>query len=261
MIPDLETLQRILRRLIETPAEGPSELESIESLIVGDRRLSARRRLEIYAGAYFQRLLDVMREDFPATRTVVGDERFSALVRTYLAAHPPTEPSVFDLGRHFPRFLAKRRDLEKFVAELARLERATLEVFHAAEATALSAEAMRAIAPERWPALELRTHPALAIVDCKFAVAPVLRAISEHAPWSNPPREAASVLVWRQSSQVFYRPLEPGEREALKLAARGASFASMCAAASAKVAGDAVAAINRMLARWLSEGVLVAVDG
>ncbi len=269
MIPDLETLQHLLQRLIAAPTEVLRELEAeralvpggVESLIVGDRRRSALRRLEIYADAYFQRLLEVMREDFPAIRTVVGDDRFTGLVREYLAEHPPTEPSVFYAGRDLPEFLADHRGVEKFAAELARLERATFEVFHGPEAIALTAEAMRTTAPERWPTLALRTHPALKILDCEFAVGPLLRAISERAPWSSPQRGPVSILVWRQASQVFYRTLEPGEREALGAALEGASFAAICAAASEGIEGDAVEAINQMLARWLADGLLVAAEG
>jgi hypothetical protein len=269
MIPDLETLQRMLQRLIATPMEALRELDSerapvaggLEALIVGDSRLSALRRLEIYAGAYFQRLLEVMREDFPATRTAVGDDRFTALVREYLAAHPPTEPSVFYAGRALPQFLAEHHGVENFAAELARLERTTIEVFHGPEAVALSAAAMGAIAPERWPTLALRTHPALKLLDCEFAVGPLLRAIWEGAPWPIPQRGPVSIVVWRQASQVYFRTLEPGEREALGAASEGASFAAICAAASEKIEGDAVAAINRMLARWLADELLAAADG
>ncbi len=269
MIPDLETLQRLLQRLIATPAEALRELEAeramvpggLESLIVGDLRLSALRRLEIYADAYFQRLLDVMREDFPATRTVVDDDNFTGLVREYLVRHPPTEPSVFHLGRHFPRFLADRRGVEKFVAELARLERTTIEVFHAPDADPLDAGTMRAMPPERWPALVLRTHPALRMVDGEWAVGELLRAISERAPWSSPRRGPVSIVVWRQGAQVYYRTLDPGEREALGIAIEGATFAEICAAAAEKIAGDTVEAINRMLARWLADEILAAPGG
>lgn len=269
MIPDLETLQRLLQRLIAAPAEALRELDSerapdagvVETLIVGDSRLSAQRRLEIYAGAYFQRLLEVMREDFPATRIALGDDRFTALVREYLTAHPPTEPSVFYAGGALPQFLAGHREVEKFAAELARLERTTIEVFHGPDAVPLTAAAMRAIPPERWPTLVLRTHPALKLLDCEFAVGSLLRAISEGAPWPIPQRGPISIVVWRQASQVYYRTLEPGEREALGIASEGASFAAICAASSDKIEGDAVAAINRMLARWLDDGLLAAADG
>ena len=265
MIPDLETLQRLIQRLIAAPTETLRATEPeralVESLIVGDRRLSALRRLEIYADAYFQRLLEVMREDFPATRTVVGDDNFTGLVREYLAQYPPTEPSVFYLGRHLPQFLADHRGFEKFVAELARLERTTIEVFHGPDAIPLDTERMRATAPERWPALMLRTHPALKILDCEWAVGELLRTISERAAWSNPRRGPVSIVVWRQAAEVYYRTLDPAERAALGIAIEGATFAAICAAASEKIEGEPVESINRMLARWLADEILVAPEG
>ncbi len=259
MKSDLESLQRLILRLIASPPEASREMvDDAGSVIVGDQRLDAHARLEIYASAYFQRLLDVLREDFPATRAVLGDETFTRLVREYLAAHPPSEPSVFGVGRFLPAFLAKSREIQDFVADLAALERSTIEVFHGPDAVALSADAMRAIAPERWAALVMRTHPAMKLLDCGFDVGPVMRAIAERAAWSRPAAAPVTIVVWRQSSQVYYRTLETGEREALALAAGGATFAAICAAASEKIEGDAVEAINRMLARWLSDGLLVA---
>ncbi len=258
MKTDLESLQRLIVRLIASPGAEPAG--TADSIIVSDRRLDARRRIEIYSTAYFQRLLDVMREDFPATRTVVGDEIFARLVRQYLAAHPPSEPSVFGVGRFLPGFLAAHNEIENFVSDLAALERATIEVFHGPDAAALSADAMRAIAPERWPALVMRTHPALKLLDCRFDVGPALRAFSDGAQWSRPVATPVSIVVWRQGSQVYYRTLEPGERDALGLAMEGAAFAAICAAASEKIEGEPVEAINRMLARWLSDGLLAALS-
>lgn len=268
MQPDLQTLQRLLQRLIATPAEVLAEMDAagelipggVAALIAGDRRLSALRRLQIYADSYFERLLEVMREDFPAARAALGDQLFTRLVREYLAAHPPAEPSVFGVGRELARFLAAYREVEPYIAELAALERATIEVFHGPDAAALDAEALRAVAPERWPAMRLRTHPAFRLLDCRWDVAPMLRAIAEGTAWSKPAPAPVSVAVWRQHAQVFYRTLEPGEREALAAAAGGATFAEICAAASQGIAGDAVAAINRMLARWLSDGMLTAIE-
>ena len=145
-------------------------------------------------------------------------------------------------------------------AELARLERTTIEVFHGPDAVPLTAAAMRAIPPERWPALVLRAHPALKLLDCEFAVGSMLRTISEGAPCPTPQRGPVSIVVWRQASQVYYRTLEPGEREALGIASEDASFAAICAAAADKLNGDVVTAINRMLARWLDDELLAVAD-
>jgi hypothetical protein len=69
-----------------------------EALVDGDERLSAAERIDIYANAYFFRLLECLGGDFPATLAVLGADSFAALVKEYLLEHPPTEPSILYAG-------------------------------------------------------------------------------------------------------------------------------------------------------------------
>src|SRR5260370_8571545 len=92
-------------------------------LVRGDQRLTAIERINIYADAYFYRLLDCFYEEFPATFAVVGSDNFAALVRDYLLACPPTDPSIFYAGRYLYGFL-RNHPLAKpspFISDLARL--------------------------------------------------------------------------------------------------------------------------------------------
>ena len=277
--PGLKNLQALLYRLITAPegvaaglaaerALGPTmlgDLKNLEVLIESDDRLSATERLEIYANAYFYRILDCLKEDFPATLAILGGDNFHNLVTGYLIEYPPTEPSIAYAGRHLAEFLHHHpmRERWPFIGDLARLERTLIEVFHAAEAKPLNAEAMRAVAPEDWPALAMRTHPALAIVDCEWRVDELLREVeaamgeSDHV-LGEPAHAPVGVLVWRRNSRVHYRALERAERAALELASAGASFAAICEViAAVRGDDDPVALINRLLARWLDEGLLV----
>jgi hypothetical protein len=209
-----------------------------------------------------------LKEDFPATLAVLGADNFHNLVTGYLIEYPPTEPSISYAGRHLYEFLRHHpmRERWPFIADLARLERTLIEVFHAAEAEALNAEAMHSIAPGDWPSLAMRTHPALAIVDCEWHVHELLRevetATAEDAHgWSAPARAQVSVLVWRRNSRVRYRALERAERAALELARTGSSFAAICEVVAAGCgADDPVALINRLLAGWLDAGLIVLRD-
>ncbi|HZZ07411.1 MAG TPA: DNA-binding domain-containing protein [Candidatus Binataceae bacterium] len=273
---DLKHLQALLYRLITAPegiaqglaAEREFGSDALDNLIEGDDRLSAAERLEIYANAYFYRILDCLKEDFPASLAVLGADNFHNLVTGYLIEYPPTEPSISYVGRYLCEFLRHHpmRERWPFTADLARLERTLFEVFHAGESEALNAAAMRSISPEDWPALAMRTHPALAIVDCEWRVDELLRNVENAAGegaqgWSAPAPDRVSVLVWRRDSRVRYRALESAERAALELARSGASFAAICEAVAAGcVADDPVALINRLLARWLDEGLLVLAD-
>src|SRR5271156_3125273 len=133
---NLAEIQGSLYQFITTP-EGERRNErargGAEALVRGDRCVSAIDRVNIYANAYFHRLLDCLNEEFPATLAVMGPDNFAALGRDYLVQYPPSEPSIVHAGRYLATFLRNHRLARQwpFIAELARLERAILDVFHA----------------------------------------------------------------------------------------------------------------------------------
>ena len=267
---DLKRLQEILYRLIVAPRGVAAGLAQetmlpaggLERLIAGDDRMTPVERVEIYANGYFYRILDVFKEDFPATLAVAGADNFQNLMTGYLIDYPPTAPSIFHAGRNFAAYLSIHplRERWPFLADLAWLERTTLESFHAADAEALDAGAMRAIAPVDWPALRMRAHPATRLVDSAWRVDQVLRAVEDSGAGQVPDREGVTIIVWRRDARVSYRAAETAEREALRLASTGGTtFAVICEAiATAAVEGEDVAAlINRLLARWLLDGLLI----
>jgi len=151
----LKQLQSILYRLITAASgvaeglaaekrlatEGGMPPSGLEALVLGDDRLSAEDRVDIYANMYFYRLLDVLKEDFPAMLRVLGDDNFHNLATGYLLEYPPTEPSVMYCGRYLAAFLRNhplRKDAP-YIADLAALERSVVEVFHGPDAPVLEA--------------------------------------------------------------------------------------------------------------------------
>src|SRR5271156_5765627 len=165
MPSDLIWVESLLYRLITAPAgveEGLAQEQSLTSgglaqVIAGDARLSAAERVDIYANMYFYRLLDVLKEDFPATLAVLGADNFHNLATGYILEYPPTEPSLYYCGRYLANYLRDHPLTESapFIADLARLERASVEVFHGADAAVLEPDALRAVAPADWPAMKL----------------------------------------------------------------------------------------------------------
>jgi hypothetical protein len=261
MRSDLKDLQTLVNRAIAAASVGArsSAATAVSGMIRGDERLSAPQRLNIYADAYFYRLLDCLKEDFPATAAVTGGPTFEDLVRAYLSRNPPTEPSIFYAGSHLADFLGDHPVGERwpFLAELARLERTLIEVFHGVDAPALSASEVAVIAPADWPSLRLRVHPALRILNCNWRVNDVLRAVESGTEWAEPAQEPVTLLVWRQASQVYYRELAPAERAALEAVSNWTEFAAVCQAFAARFEGaDAAAAIKEMLTRWVADGLL-----
>ncbi len=267
MTTSLKNLESLLYRLITAPSgvgEGLAVERNLPSggldaIVVGDERLSSAERVDIYADMYFYRLLDALKEDFPATLEVLGADGFHNLATGYLLEHPPTEPSIFYCGRYLSGYL---RDHplsagRAYVADLAALERATAEVFHRPDATTLEAATMSEIPPDEWPALEIRLHPAAQILEVKWRVAELLRAFEEHRE-RQPAEGAARIIVSRHNRRVLSRELEPIEYRALDAAVTGATFAEICdlAGGAADAEGaDPVATLTRLLARWLDDGI------
>jgi hypothetical protein len=264
-------LQRMLWRLITAPSgvaeglAGEPKLAAggLGAIITGDDRMDPQARVGIYAEAYFYRLLDVLKEDFPATLEVAGADQFHNLVTGYLIDYPPTEPSIFYAGQYFARYLRAHPIAARvpFIGDLAHLERIVLESFHAADATALDGAAMRAIAPQAWPAIAMRTHPAMHLVACAWRVDEVLRAIEDDRAWHAPARTSATIVVWRRAARVYYRAAEPAESAALALADvdSGTTFGAICTAIaeSAQAHDDVPGLIQQLLGRWLDDGILI----
>ena len=268
---DLRRLQEIIYRLIVAPtgvAEGLVQVglpraDGLDRLVASDDRMTPVERVEIYAQGYFYRILDVLKEDYPATLTVLGADNFHNLATGYLIEYPPTAPSIYFAGQHLAAYLATHPLGERFpyLPDLARLERVTLESFHAADAQALDADMMRTIPASEWPTLGMRTHPATRLLESAWRVDRVLRAVEDGAAWRPPEHRPVAIIIWRRMSRVSFRAAEPGECEALRLAsaAGGTTFAAICEAIAEAVGtrDDVAALINRLLARWLSDGLLI----
>jgi len=269
MAANLGELQRLLRNLITAPEGVAARLEmerppgGIEALIRGDDRVGAAGRVEIYAGMYFNRLLEGLREDFPGLLKMLGESDFRDLTREYLRAHPPSRPSIFHLGCFMADFI--RDDpagggRPQFASDLARLERTLIEVFHAADVSVIDEAAMRRVPVEQWPAMRVRLVPAVAMLDLRWRVGETLSRVEaggfEESQLA-PEEHANTIMVWRKDGRVFYREIDDAERAGIIQARDGGTLAEIFEAIAVQSnAGDPVAELNRIIQRWIASEIL-----
>ena len=76
---------------------------------IRSKRRTSVERLEVYANAYYARLLECLRDEFPALLHAVGEEVFDGLAFGYLQAYPSTSYTLSNLSRNFARFLEETR--------------------------------------------------------------------------------------------------------------------------------------------------------
>lgn len=265
-MPALRETEELFWKLITAPegvTDGLRQLdmkpEALARLIAGDARLDAVQRLDVYANMYFWRLLDILRGDFSSVLAAVGDDHFHNLVTDYLVACPSTHPSVRNVGSKLEGFLATHAlGLERpWLVELARLERARVELFDGPDGEPVTLDDLRALAPEEFVQLPLPLVPSHLFLDVGHAVDDVWRAAENQQPIEPPAAGARTLLVWRQDVTVYHRPVEGLERAALLRARDGASFGIVCdLCAESMPVDEAGPAAFQLLARWVGDGII-----
>jgi hypothetical protein len=239
-------------------ARGPEAQRLLEAVVAGDTRAPAVARMAIYADMYFARLRDVLGDEYPKTLRLLGASAFQDLVADYLVACPPSDPSLRELGGQFPAFITEHRLAAErpWAPELARLERARLELFDGPDAEPLAVESLRAGPPERFATLRLRLVPAHALFAPRFELGELWRA--DDPASVVPARATGALLVWRRGLEVLHRPTGEEETSWLRrLAAGEVTFEALCASlADGRTDEQAAARAFELVGRWATDGLL-----
>ena len=119
-LPEFQALQYAFAAHLRDPAANPAPA-GIEE-----------RRLKIYRELFYNNIQELLANNFPVIRRILGDERWHALVRAFYAGHASHTPLFTEVGREFHRFLESRGqqgvDDPPFLAELAHYEWVELAV-------------------------------------------------------------------------------------------------------------------------------------
>ena len=264
----LARLQRQLFALITAPrgvADGLAALgvepADLEAAIAGDARGSALERLQIYAEMYFYRILVVLRDDFPKLAAAVGDAAFHNLATDYLLAHPSRHPSLRNVGSALPAYLTGHplAAARPWLAELAALEWARLDVFDRADATPLAPDTLAHLDPDAFAELRLPIVEAHEIVRARHAIDEIWRAPAAPPAAALSPDDERAFLVWRKGVTVFHRALERREADALELARAGVTFGALCSRLGDELPeNEAAATAATLLGRWVADELVKA---
>ncbi|EFI52748.1 DNA-binding domain-containing protein [Afipia sp. 1NLS2] len=138
--------------------------------LVGPDGRPSSRRFAVYRNNVIVGLTQTLKDAYPAVHRIVGSEFFNTLARAYVVVDLPRSPMLFDYGAGLPDFIGrfKPASVLPYLADVARIERAWTEAYHAAEALPISLSAFADIASDRLPAVTLVLHPAVRIVRSPF---------------------------------------------------------------------------------------------
>jgi hypothetical protein len=168
---------------------------------------AVQARFNVYRNNRMVSLVAALADGFPVVAQLVGEDFFAALARAFVQAHPPRSPVLVEWGDAFADFvhtfmagLPAGAQLP-YLADVARLERARVRAYHAADAAPLPAARLAAALqqPHDLPRLRFTLQPGLGVLASCHPVVTLWQAHQTDGDiqlpdWPALPGEAALVL-------------------------------------------------------------------
>jgi hypothetical protein len=171
------------------------------------------RRFAVYRNNIAVSLIGAIEARYPVTRRLVGEEFFRAMTRGFVAHNKPSSPVILHYGAGFPDFIAafeSARDLA-YLPDVARIENAWIEAYHAAEDETLDLEALAAVDAASIDGLKLIFHPAARLLRSDHPAASIWAAHQGTGEVAPPRRwRSEETLVTRPEADVRLRLLPAG---------------------------------------------------
>ena len=209
----------------------------IPSGLVGPDGRPSTRRFNVYRNNVVVGLTATLKDAFPAIARLVDDAFFAAMARTYVAVEPPISPIMLDYGAGFPDFLGRFEPAGglPYLRDVARIERAWLEAYHAAEAQPLDPRIFTEVAADDLPNVRLAPHPSLRLVRSRFPALTIWQmSIEGGVPLPvDLGAGGEDVLILRAGAEVELRSLPPGGAGFVQALADGLSVLMATKAAMA----------------------------
>ena len=183
------------------------------AVVSGPGSKSATKRYGVYRNNVTVSLINALAAVYPATQRITGLDFFRMMARLHVRATPPTSPLLFEYGRDFPAFVERYEHAQSmpWLPDVARIERAWLDAYHAADAEPLSPRAFAAVPAERLADIAVIPHPAVRIVRSRYSALAIFAANRIDRPVT--PIDASKpedTLITRPGLEVFARRLPLG---------------------------------------------------
>ena len=195
-------LEREQAAIVATLLHGPGHLPA--GLFAGTDA-AILRGLRVHANTSSHARLVALEETFPLTRACLGEAGFNRVSRAFIEAGGAQRRALAEIGADFPRWLA-----DPLAADLARIEWAWLESYHAAEARAMELADLAGLEERDLFGLAVRRHPATRVVSLA----------SDPARWLDPGSASgtSALLVTRPEADVRLLAVDAADAAAIVIA-------------------------------------------
>lgn len=282
---DVIRLQRLMTHILVRPLtkndglqptwiDGRAMTEVADEFIKPNDRLSAFERLQLYNRMYWFRLIDIMHDDNPGLRAVLGERKFVRLIEAYLAKYPSRSFTLRNLCSRLARFIHEE---PRWTAPHTALAH-TVARFEWAQTVAFDGEKRPVPAPDqiaRTPPTRLRfgLQPYVSLLALDYPVDDYVIAVKQrdalrteasnavdavrHATKTRhvrrPRRGRIYLAVHRLDNRLFYKRLDRPAFLILQAVAAGRTLAQAVTAGGRRMRPEQV---GEWFATWMELGWL-----
>ena len=196
--------------------------------------LSGARRLQIYRNNTLLSLTTALQAVYPVVCRLVGEDFFQYAAAQYINRYPSRSGDLHEFGEFFAVFLETFTPAAKLVylPDIARLEWAYHQVFHAARHSPLDLAALAQVPAEQQGALRFQLHPAARLLESAFPILRIWRSNQDNDTSDSPVNLAEGgikLLVFRRETlDIEFHTLADGEFSLLQALAGDCDFATAC---------------------------------
>lgn len=182
-------------------------------------------RFNVYRNNVTVSLVESLTEAFPVIVRLVGETFFTAMAREFVKEHPPTSPVIAFYGETFPDWLSRFPPVAKlpYLSEVAQIEQARREAYHASDRTPFDTETLAKMAPEALDDLRLDVHPSVRILTTRHPALAIWaqNASAEHLVQA----PAGEVLITRPAWTLVMSHAPHGTAQSLRALGNGSTLA------------------------------------
>lgn len=195
--------------------------------------LSKPQRFRVYRNNVVSALIAALAVRYPAVQRLVGQEFFAQMAGGYALKTLPASPVLIEYGGEFPNFIGDFKPAETlpYLADVARLESAWWQAYHAEDYFALEPPNFAAIPADRLGGARFCFHSSAKLLSSPFAIASIWQSQRGDGDLSNIQTGGGeTVLVARPRSEVIVTKLSEADANFLSALMAGASLAEAAAA-------------------------------
>lgn len=218
--------------------------------LLGEGELPERQ--DIYRRNVLGNWHEALAAAYPVVRRLVGDAFFREAAERFARAHPSASGDLHRFGGEFAVFLETYEHARAlpYLPDVARLEWAIAQAFHAAPARRLDFDALGRVREEERGGVSFRLQPAARLLASRHPVLGIWEANQPDRDGTLERDGEERVLVYREELTVRARRLDALEWRFLDAVAAGATLEEM---AGDPAIGEALPA---QLVQWTANGLV-----